>query len=525
MSERTYNILSHIFFILCITVIAVAINFKHLNEPPAYIHAWAQADNYSLALGFINNGGDLFHPQTLIYNKQQKGFNDPLTLVTACDLPLHHWIVSKLMLITGSYNPWVFRGFTLFVALLGLWSLYFLSFILTISKIKSFFATIFTTTAPSFAYYSASFLPSLPALSLSTCGLLFYVIYLRNNKNVHLFLAILLFTLAAMIRTSFAILWIAVICFQVLRIFHHETSIRSSLLPFCIGLVLFFSWWLWSLHLRQTYGSLFLGSLLPVNSWEEAKQVFSTVHDRWEFHYFQRLAHWMFVIIAAAAILFFIVGKNNATKNKQLSLLWFVLIWFLGEILFSVAMLKQFSDHDYYFLDSLFLPIVFSLILLLRTIPNAKNRWLKGATLCAVMLFSLYSYSEACEMQKIRRYEGIAALNTAIRYKNANSFLEKEGYGSKELRFLTLFSYPQNTPFVMMNREGYAVMWTNPEIIAHALTFDFDYILVEDEVYVREYENAPDILSRLERIAGDGELSLCTLSDTVLHPTPEHFLK
>lgn len=525
MSDKKLNILSHIFFILCITIVAVAINFKHLNEPPAYIHAWAQADNYSLALGFINNGGDLFHPQTLIYNKQQKGFNDPLTLVTACDLPLHHWIVSKLMLITGSTNPWVFRSFTLFVALLGLWALFFLSFLLTNSNIKAFFLTIFTATAPSFAYYSASFLPSLPALSLSICGLLFYVIYLRDNKSVYLFIAILLFTLAAMTRTSFAILWIAVLCFQILRIFYRETYIRTSLLPFCIGFILFFSWWLWSLHLRQTYGSLFLGSLLPVDNWEEAKQVFLNVHDRWQFHYFQRLAHWLYALIAAAAIILLIVRKDNLIKTKQLSLWWFILIWFFGEILFSVAMLKQFSDHDYYFLDSLFLPFIFSLILFLRAIPNAKSRWLQGAALCLVIIFSYYSYSKACEMQKIRRHEGVAALNTAIRYKNANSFLEKTGYDSKELRFLTLFSYPQNTPFVMMNREGYAVMWTNPEIIAHALTFNFDYILVEDDVYMREYENAPDVLSRLKRIAGNGEISICSLSDTNLHPTPEHFLE
>ncbi|MDY6326207.1 MAG: hypothetical protein SPL47_02695, partial [Bacteroidales bacterium] len=35
----------------------------------------------------------------------------------------------------------------------------------------------------------------------------------------------------------------------------------------------------------------------------------------------------------------------------------------------------------------------------------------------------------------------------------------------------------------MMDREGYAVMWTVPEIVEHALTFAFDYIIVEDEVY------------------------------------------
>ena len=101
--------------------------------------------------------------------------------------------------------------------------------------------------------------------------------------------------------------------------------------------------------------------------------------------------------------------------------------------------------------------------------------------------------------------------------------LEDLGYASTDLRFLTLFSYPQNTPFVMMDREGYAVMWTNPEVVAHALTYDYDYILIEDEVYRREFEEAPYVLPYLRRLAGNGELSVCVLSDTVVNPTVEHF--
>lgn len=128
-------------------------------------------------------------------------------------------------------------------------------------------------------------------------------------------------------------------------------------------------------------------------------------------------------------------------------------------------------------------------------------------------------------MQKVRRLEGVDALNTAVRYKNANRMLEENGYGSADLLFLTLFSYPQNTPFVMMNREGYAVMWNDTDVVAHALTFDYDYILVEDEVYRREFDAAQYILPRLKRLAGDGELSVCTLSDSVLHPDAEHFFE
>ncbi len=521
------KISAHILPLILVAVVAMIIGVRHLNEPPAYIHAWSQADNYSMAIGFTHNGCDLLHPQTLIYNKQQKGYDDPISLVTACDFPLHHWIAGILMKVTGSTQPWVFRGLTLAVAILGLWAFYLLAFVLTRSRVKSLLATVLVATAPSYAYYSSSFLPTVPALSLAMGGLLFYVLYLRDDKLWTLYVSLLLLTLAMMTRTSFAVLWVAVACFQGLRILRKEARFSTSWLPFVAGIVLFAAWWLWNAHLRQEYGSLFLSSLLPVKSLENARYVLQNVHDRWRFHYFQQMQHWFFVLMAVGAVVTLMVkGKQPHGEDKRLSIWWLLAFWFFGELLFVAAMSKQFCDHDYYFLDSLFLPIALLLVVLLSVVPNLTKSWSQLMATIIVLFFCGFMTVEACHMQRERRLEGVDALQTAIRYKTANAMLEKAGYGSQELRFLTLFSYPQNTPFVMMDREGYAVMWTDSNVVAHALTFDYDYILVEDEVYRREFAAAPfQILPRLQRIAGNGEISVCTLSDSVLHPTAEHFFE
>ena len=515
------------FLPLCVVAaVALIISVRHLNEPPAYIHAWAQSDNYSLALGFCHNGGDLFHPQTLIYNKQQKDFDTPLSLVTACDFPLHHWIAAGLMSVTGSREPWVFRGLTLAVTILGLWALYLLVFVLTGSRAKSLLVSTITATAPSFAYYSASFLPTTPAISLATAGILFYALYIRDDKPWLLYATLLLLTLSMMIRTSFAVLWVAVACFQFLRIMRREASWRISLLPFVVGAVLFASWWLWNLHLRHEYSSLFLGSLLPVKDIEGAKFVLQNVHDRWRFHYFQRMQHWLYVTAAAGVIITLIIRqKNKNTSAKRLSLWWFWAIWLFGEMLFAIAMSKQYSDHDYYFLDSFFFPIVLLLAGLLSIIPNPPKLWSRISVLAIVLTLTAFMTSEACYMQRVRRMEGVDTFETAVRYKNANKMLEQSGFGSKDLRFLTLFSYPQNLPFVMMDREGFAVMKNKPAVVANALTFDFDYILIEDESFRREFDDALYILPRLKRLAGNGEISVCSLSDSVLHTTADHFFE
>ena len=520
------RIVPHILPLLVIVVVALFISVRHLNEPPGYIHAWAQSDNYSLALGFRHNHGDFFHPQTLIYNKQQYGFDDPESLVTGCDLPLHHWMVAVLMGVTNSVEPWVFRGFTLAVAILGLWALYLLTFVLTQSQAKSLLVATFMATAPSYAYYSASFLPTVPALSLAMGGLLFYALHLRDSKRLTLYISLLLLTLAMMERTSFAVMWVAVAGFQFLRILRKETTFRVSWLPFFIGMVMFAAWWFWSMHLRQENGSLFLASLLPVHSWDDARFVFQNMHDRWRFHYFQRMQHWLYVAVAVAAVITLIIKKKKPSEErKPLPLWWLLAIWLFGEILFAIAMFEQYIDHDYYFLDSFFLPIVMLLVGLLAILPNPEKRWGRVVGLVAVLALTGFMTEKACNMQVERRKEGVEAFETAVRYKNANKMLTEAGYGIIGPRFLTLFSYPQNTPFVMMNREGYSVMWPDSDVVAHALTFDFDYILVEDEVYRREFEGSRYILSRLRRIGGDGELSLCELSDTVIHPTVEHFFE
>lgn len=516
--------LQHLAPLLVVAAIALVINIRHLNEPPAYIHAWAQADNYSIALGFLHNGGDILHPQTLIYNKQQMDFTSAPSLVTACDLPLHHWLAAGVMAVTGSRAPWTFRGLSLLVSILGLWALYLLAYLLTYSRFKALLVASVAATAPSYAYYSVSFLPTAPALALATGGLLAYVVYVRKNHTVALYISLLLLTLAVLTRTSMAVLWVAVGCFHVLRLLRGEASLRRTWLPFVLGAALFVAWQLWNIHLRQRYGSLFLASLLPVKSWDEAVNVYQNVHDRWRFHYFLRLHHWLYVVVAVVGVVSCIARRRAPQAGcKLLSPWWLLAIWFFGELLFAFVMLRQFSDHDYYFLDSFFLPLLLLLAGLLAGVPVPASRSWRWVLRTVVALFIVATTVQACDMQRVRRQEGIEALNTAVRYKHANQMLDDAGLGSRKLRFLTLFAYPQNTPFVMMDREGYAVMWNDTNVVRHALTFDYDYIIVEDEVYRRKFDDADYILPRLKRLAGDGELSVCSLSDSVLHADVNHF--
>src|SRR5580693_7407425 len=72
---------------------------------PAFIHSWSQADRYALALGFLNNGFDFFHPQT--FNWMVQGG------ITRVDFPINEYIIAIMMKLLGTTSYAVFRIYTL----------------------------------------------------------------------------------------------------------------------------------------------------------------------------------------------------------------------------------------------------------------------------------------------------------------------------------------------------------------------------------------------------------------------------
>ena len=118
--------------LLLIVVAGVYIQYPYMNEFPSFIHAWSQSDRYAIALGFLNNDLDLFHPETYIYNKQFPNWWNYAyeNTVTSVDFPFLEYIVAIMMKITGITSPWIFRICTFAIALLGMFFLYKLTLLL-----------------------------------------------------------------------------------------------------------------------------------------------------------------------------------------------------------------------------------------------------------------------------------------------------------------------------------------------------------------------------------------------------------
>ena len=88
---------------------------------------------------------------------------------------------------------------------------------------------------------------------------------------------------------------------------------------------------------------------------------------------------------------------------------------------------------------------------------------------------------------------------------------------------MALYAYPQNGPFIQMKRKGYTVMKHKENIVNAALTWDYDYIVIEDNIYMDKFEERKEVLSRLSKVADNGRISVCTLSDTIVCESSDVF--
>jgi hypothetical protein len=490
--------------------------YKYLNNFPSHIHAWAQSDRYALSLGFLENGLNFFKPQTFVYNHQfpYKWEVPSKTTITAVDFPIHDYIAALLMKISGNTSPFVFRLYNLFYSFIGLFFLFKLSYAITKDYLKSVFITVFTITSPVFVYYQGGFLPTIPSLSNAIIGIYFYYLFIKDNKNKYFGVSILFLTLATLSRTTFAIPIVAVLCIEFIRFLRNETKVVLKLIPLSLSILSILAYLLYNRYLRESYGSIFLNHILPPSSYEQSTEIIKTVYNNWFFQYFTK-SHYLIIVTVTAISTYFIALRKLQIPKTKIYYGLLTLSYFFGCMIFAILMLRQFPAHDYYFLDTFFLPIIMFLMLGLSLIPNIEKGNHKIISVIFISLISLILLLYPFESQEKRRKTGYwdKTESTINNYKNSSEFLDSIGV-PKNSKILVIDAVAPNIPFIQMNRRGFAVMNTSQKNIEEALKWDYNYIVMQNEYFIPEiYIPYPDILSRLNKIADNGKISVCTISE------------
>lgn len=510
MSQKQFSKLKLVFVTFFILLTGLYFQWPYFNEFPLFTHAWAQSDRYAIALGFIQNNFDLFHPQTFVFNPQfpfdwHHRYDDT---ITAVDFPIHDFIVAILMKLFGTNTPIVFRVYTFIWSLIGLLFLFRLSNEVLKNHIKSLIVIVLAMTSPVFIFYQSGFLPSIPSWSCAIIGLYWYSLFVQKSKFKYLIYTVFFITIATLTRSTFAIILISIIGVEFIKILKFKArDILKKVMLFggSLSIILIYSYY--NGLLRNNHGSMFLHYLLPVESWEHFKEFLLLTIESWGLQYFTLNHYYLMILIVLVGGLFiFLKIRNKQRIQIEYSLLVFASI--SGYCIFFLLMIWQFPHHDYYFIDTFFIPFLLLILLCFKNIPDFKfDKIIYGLLL---IFLSVIVIPQGKENQKERRVENDwdVMLSTYNNFKDSDLFLDSLSI-SHEAKILSVKPYAPNYTFILMKRSGYVFMNMSKENFEEKLAWNPDYIVFQNTFLETEIQkNYPEILNQLTFIATNNKISV-----------------
>lgn len=405
----------HLAFWVLIAAFSVVYKYhKILHEPPGGIHQWRQSDCLAITENYYRDNAPFFQPAV---NWIGASGSDK----TVSDFPVIYYITGNLWKIFGQKEI-IFRVINLLIFFAGLFALYKLSLQFLHNRFWAIFIPLFIFTSPVVVYYANNFLMNAPALGLSFCAWYFYFRFRDTQHYKFIFIAVLFFTLATLLKATAAIsFFTALAIFVAEQFFNRETSpfpwkktLRVSAIFFA-GMMVCMAWILYAAHYNALHNEgVFLVGTLP--AWElnheEILQTFKALSGA----YMAKQFYFLPVLILLALML----GFNLYAVKKNTILLLTVIFLFAGFIAFFLFFFGAFKDkHDYYFIDQYVL-VAFILLGFFYTMQTRYARIFSSTGVKVLFIFLLFFNLVYCKAKNNIKYfdtkDGIAE----------KLFLEKE---------------------------------------------------------------------------------------------------
>lgn len=468
--------------VVVIAVLSIFFTFNQLSEFPYKKHSWTNCDRFAMALRYVDNNLKPLPAEGYVMNYQDK-FSKPLDhSITAVDMPLYEYLGAIILTISNTRDPLPLRIFYLVLSVVGLYFLYKLMMLISDNNFfVSLGLTVLVLSSPIFIFYQSGFVMGVPVLSTLFIGMYFYLKSYIDDDIRFFYLSIFLFMISSLVRLPFMIILIAVSCVEFWQIIVKKGfNIKKWMALFiCYSVIL--SAFIYNYYIREVYGSMFLNKIMPATSFSEFRNIIGIVLNRWGFEYFT-YRHYIVALILIVLSVFVILRKNKKVNIGRERYLFVVLVILLGVVMYSLLMLKQFCDHDYYFLDTFFFPIVLLVGYFISYLPKPKT-WI-GILLFAITIVYVLPESKAVNESVQNNYWGTTenTYMTYNNYKDSDKLLDSLGI-EKDARILIYNSYSPNLPFILMNRRGYAVDDVSEDNVLKTLKWKSDYIVIHRNLF------------------------------------------
>jgi 4-amino-4-deoxy-L-arabinose transferase-like glycosyltransferase len=247
---------------------------------------------------------------------------------------------------------------------------------------------VFLLMAPTFAFYSGNFLPDPVGASFTLIAYYYFLRYYQQKHFRDMVVAMLLFTLATLIKTSAGIYFIAatgvtfLVSYVQWNLFSRWQKVAFlGLLLLSLGLIIgyvFFNRWL-----NEVYNSgAFLMEARPIESWVIYDELIKIIDTTWLYEYFTPLQYWLLALCVLVIVVF-----GRYMVRKQGVLLAQVILAVVGGIPFFWLMGVQLAHHDYYIISP-YMPVL-TLIVALAALRlgtwKAPNWQVQGIAAVAIV--------------------------------------------------------------------------------------------------------------------------------------------
>jgi hypothetical protein len=325
-------------------------------------------------------------------------------------------------------------------------------------------------------------------------------------------------------RLPFVIILFAVMLQQCFMSLKAGTFRKHELIGFISAFLIFGAYYLYNIHLGRMYGNMFLDSFLPAKNFSEFKEILAAMYDHWCFHYFSMWHYILLFVLILISVLTLYRRGNYLEADKKY---WFqFLIAGCGSICYFLLMARQYYSHDYYFLDSMFVPAILLFMFVLKDviIETVKQKITWACVFAvSVILFFIANFNTQAERYAFGSWDRVEI--TRQNFTGTGEFLDSLGV-AKDAKILVIDAYTTNAPLILMNRKGYTVMGTTHRNIGVSLQWgNWDLVAIQDIYLVSDViKNYPLITSMLECVGSTGRVSFYKKSSTPEYKTLKQFL-
>jgi len=509
-NEVKYNLI----FILFLVCTATLLHFKSYDKLPTSVHVLQQSDHFALALGFLDNGFDFFHPTSFALNPEFSSRNSLTNPegVTAVDFPILHYIAAVAMKMFDTRSPVVYRFISLLWSFVALWI-----FFKTIKSIKGFWMAIFLCGfimfQPIYSYYQNGFHISSAAFNTFLIGCAYMIRHFHSKKNNAFIWGALFLTLASLMRFTQIIFLLALLSMYLYE-FYQKRKLSKNLWVVLMGIVLVLMYFGYNQYLRFTYGSLFQSTPRIAESLNDfAEHILKIAYK-----YLLGFLPIIHLFALGLIIYLFLKREKKSTGNLEYIKIWTIFA-FLGSLMFTLLMSFHISYHDYYALDTWF-PVL--ILMMLYFLFSFKQEAIPSNQIAIfVILFLIGSFSVAFEKQKFKYSGSRKILNGNLvleDFKKSAKFLDLNIPENEKV--LVISNWGWNTPMIGWNRKVYRVANDFDENISLEFKRNYDIIVTHDVTLEKVVEvDYPEFYSKVQYVKGNGMVSLWKLNKSDLDQT------